>query len=174
MALIIAAAAEENIEVRVLEEKQTSKSGYVCTQLKLRVCMDESGTILSPKTELQIRSTLMDRCSELEHITYDIWQGKNITKNNPELEKLLAPVIESVNKLSRNNLVKDYENYVISCYRYARSYELGEIEGEFELPDLPEILKDYDILSWKNLEEINKEIHRIKDGNTSEEENTFL
>ena len=71
---------------------------------------------------------------------------------NPELEELFAPVIEAVNKLKRNGLDKIYDDYILEYYQTVRSYELGEIQGDFAPPDFPSALKGYEILNFENLD----------------------
>lgn len=104
----------------------------------------------------------MMKYAEIEHIPYDIRMGKNISKNIPELEQLFAPVQDATTKLKRNGLNKLYDKYIQDCYRYIRKYELGEIQGDFKLPDLPKRLRDYSILSFENLEKIHNKAQNIK------------
>ena len=155
------ACAEAGIEVKILDEEQTSVSGYVSAQMNIRY-KDKMTGELSARGELQIRGELMNEYCEIEHIPYDIRQGKNIGKNNPKLEKLFEPVTIAVNKLKRNKLDNIYNDYILACYQYIRKYELGEIQGEFKLPDFPESIKDYEILSFENLDIIHQKANVIK------------
>ncbi len=155
------ACAEAGIEVKILDNQQTSASGYVCAQMNIQYRDALTGEF-GARGELQIRGKLMDKTCEIEHIPYDIRQGKNIGKNNPELEELFAPIIEAVNKLKRNGLDKVYDDYILEYYQAVRSYELGEIQGEFTPPDFPDALKGYEILNFENLDVVNQEAHRIK------------
>ena len=107
----------------------------------------------------------MNKYGEIEHIPYDIRRGKNIGKNNPELEKHFEPVEYAVHKLKRNGLDKIYDNYILNCYKYLRDYELGKTNGDFKLPDFPAEIKDYEILSFENLDKINEQAHEIKKRN---------
>ena len=149
-------AARVHMKIENLETvKCLSESGYVTTQMNLRYANGALG-------ELQIRGNLMMKYAEIEHIPYDIRMGKNISKNIPELEQLFAPVQDATTKLKRNGLNKLYDKYIRDCYNYIRKYELGEVPGDFKLPDLPKRLRDYSILSFENLEKIHNKAQNIK------------
>ena len=132
-------------------------SGYVSAQMNIT---HSGGTY----GELQIRGKIMDKYGEIEHIPYDIRRGKNIGKNIPELEALFEPVEDAVHSLKRNGLDKVYDDYILNCYQYLRKYEQGQIKGEFKLPQMPESLKDYSILSFDSLDRIHQQANAIKEG----------
>ena len=157
------AKGQKGVEIKIEKDEQTSISGYVSAQMNIRY-KDENGNF-GARGELQIRGDNMNKYGEIEHIPYDIRRGKNIGKNNAELEKHFEPVEHAVHKLKRNGLDKIYDNYILDCYKYLRDYELGKAEGEFRLPDFPNEIKDYEILSFESLDRINEKAHEIKKRN---------
>lgn len=152
---IQASAAKKGIEISRYEADQVSVSGYVTAQMNLTYSNGAAG-------EIQIRSNLMHKYAEPEHIVYDMRMGKNIGKNISELEKYLEPVEDAVFKLKRNGLDKLYDKYILDCYKYIRNYELAEIKPIFELPQMPNKLQNYKILNFDNLKKIEKEMKAIK------------
>ncbi len=148
-------AAKTGVEIKILESDQTSVSGYVTTQMNI---VHSSGAY----GEFQIRGKLMHKTCELEHLTYDIRQGKNIGKGIAKLEKLYEPIEDAVYTLKRKGLDKIYDDYVMRYYRYVRKFEAKEIKGSFNPPQMPSVLKQYSILSYENLEKIHEEAEKIK------------
>ena len=153
----------KGVEIKINKDEQISLSGYVSAQMNIRY-KDENGN-LGARGELQIRGNIMNKYGEIEHIPYDIRRGKNIGKNNTELEKHFEPVEHAVHKLKRNGLDKVYDNYILECYKYLRDYELGKTKSEFKLPDFPQEIKEYEILSFESLDRINEKAHEIKKRN---------
>jgi len=150
------AAAKKGIEIPRIESDQISVSGYVSAQMNLIHSNGVAG-------EIQIRGKRMHKYAEIEHIPYDIREGKNIGKNIPELEKFLEPVEDAVLKLKRNGLDKVYNKYIHDCYKYIRKYEEGKIKGAFKLPQFPKKLRDYQILKFENLDKVEQKMVSIKE-----------
>lgn len=148
-------AARKGYEMASMKHSKPSKSGYVTAQMDVVYSNGARG-------ELQIRGELMHRYCEIEHIPYDIRQGKNIGKNIPELEQFYKPVEDAVTTLKRKGLDKIYDDYILSCYRYIRKYERGKIKGQFKLPQFPGSLHGYEILRFENLEKIHTRAKEIK------------
>lgn len=155
------ACVKAGIEVKILDTEQTSASGYAAAQMNIQY-RDKITGKLGEKGELQIRGRLMDKYAEIEHILHDTRQGKNLGKNHPVLEEHFEPVNIAVNKLKRNGLDEVLDDYILECYQYINKYEHGEIEEEFMLPKFPETLKEYEILSFENLEKIDARAKEIK------------
>lgn len=149
------AAARKGYEIPRLEMEQTSASGYVSAQMNIAHSNGVNG-------ELQIKGKLMHKYSEIEHIPYDSRMGKNLGKNNPLLEQLFEPVETAVHRLKRNGLDKSYDDYILECYQYIRKFEQGKIKGDFKLPQLPDELKEYSVLSFENLDKIHTQANAIK------------
>jgi len=149
------AAAKKGIEIPRIESDQISATGYVTAQTNF---IHSNGVL----GEIQIRGKLMHKYAEWEHIIYDIRMGKNLGKNIPELEKFLEPLEDAVLKLERNGLNKVYDKYIHDCYKYVRKYEEGKIKGAFRLPKFPKKLRDYQILKFDNLGNIEQKMVAIK------------
>lgn len=149
------AAARKGYEIPRLEMEQTSASGYVSAQMNIVHSNGVNG-------ELQIKGKLMHKYSQIEHIPYDSRMGKNLGKNNPLLEQLFEPVETAVHRLKRNGLDRAYDDYILNCYQYIRKFEQGKIKGEFKLPQLPDELKEYSILSFNSLDKIIAQADAIK------------
>lgn len=57
---------------------------------------------------------------------------------------------------------KVYDKYIHDCYKYVRKYEEGKIKGAFRLPKFPKKLRDYQILKFDNLGNIEQKMVAIK------------
>ncbi len=150
------AAARKGYEIPSLKYTKQSGSGYVTAQMDIVYSNGARG-------ELQIRGKKMNEYADIEHIPYDLGQGKNLGKNIPELERFYEPVEDAVLSMNRNGLDKIYKKYILDCYKYIRKFEAGKIKGCFKLPQYPKSLKDYKILSLENLKKVHEQADKIKD-----------
>lgn len=96
------------------EKGATKKSGYTSTQMNTKYDFDDS-----INGELQIRGTSVNEFADVEHIPYDIRQGK-IT----ELDTEYAPIYDTIKKMSDDSY-KQYNKYLTKVYNQLRLKELG-------------------------------------------------
>lgn len=107
--------------VSTLTEKQLKKaqkdSGYVSTQANIK-SSKTSGTPLAD-TELQIRGVEVNDFADIEHIPYDIRQGK-ITSADTKYSDIFT-AIKGMSKES----YEAYNKYLTETYKYLRLKEMG-------------------------------------------------
>lgn len=123
-------------------------SGYTAVQLKIR---PKGGEVI----ELQIRGSKVDSFAELEHITYDLRQGKDTANGDNKAGILLTKVQEAIKKLT-DKQYKSYQKYIYDNYIYAQAQELGK---EAVKPPLPEGIDP--ILSCDGLHNLREQIKAI-------------
>ncbi len=92
-------------------------SGYTSAQINVTHSNGVSG-------ELQIRSTQIDSVANIEHIPYDIRQGKDISSNNPLVKRVYSQIEKSAQNLSKSG-EKSYGNYLNKIYEYNKAVEQG-------------------------------------------------
>lgn len=120
----------------------TKSSGYTTTQLNMQLRNPETGEFDLPQLELQIRGEQVHAFYAIEHLVYDIRQGKNIYKNHEVqsyLEKDMQPLLEAIETMSQEQF-KTFSEYLSQYYLYCRRQESGYVVPEPKLPDgLPEV-----------------------------------
>ena len=114
--------------MRPLTLSSEKSSGYVTTQLNTTTNNHTLG-------ELQVRGTEVNNVESIQHIVYDIVQGKDPGHGIKEVQEYYKPVIEF---LSNPNDKSSLMNYLKDYFNYARKVEAGEqclppkVEGKLE------------------------------------------
>lgn len=104
----------QNDKLSLKQDGATKKSGYTSTQMNTKYSFDNS-----INGELQIRGTSVNEFADVEHIPYDIRQGK-IT----ELDTEYSPIYSTIKKMSDDSY-KQYNKYLTQVYEWLRLKELG-------------------------------------------------
>lgn len=145
------------------------KNGYTTTQMNINFNVpDKSGKTKTLKGELQIRSESLNKLGQIEHLIYDILEGKNIGKNIPELEEFYKStnIINAVKEVFNDTKKEDsYLDYEKATYAKIRENEQKSQKDRQEInyPLLAEYnLGQYDVLSFESLEYIDKRAKQIK------------
>lgn len=116
-------------------DNKVVESKYISVQFKLK---HESGAL----GELQIRGPRVDKWAEVEHIPFDLSNGKDITGGIKELESVYKPVKNARKNLNKRQ-VRKYKNYRSSLYKYHYYSELGYERRKPKLSSgIPEILSE--------------------------------
>ena len=126
-------------------------SGYTTVQMNF---VHSNGFV----SEFQIRGHAINELAESEHIIYDIREGKDITKKDPEIAAIAQDVIQLIKKmdLKENAYIKEqYSNYLTKCYEYAK---ISETNPTAQKPELPEYIDQR--LGIENIIELH---HKISD-----------
>ena len=124
-------------------------AGYTATHLKIK---PKGGKVF----ELQIRGKEIDAFADIEHIPYDLRQGKDIASGNNKAGILLSKVQKAVQNLDEATYSK-YKQYIYDNYIYAQAVELGKPAVK---PVLPEGIDP--ILGYKNLKALGTEAKAFK------------
>ena len=125
-------------------------SGYTTFQMKL---VSKDGHFV----EFQIRGAWVNELAQVEHIPYDLREGKSLSHGIDELEEHYAPLKKIVYSMSSAEY-EQYNNYLAQMYSYARQCELGnKWKTKPELP--PNLNQD---LSIDKLTELYKAAEEIK------------
>ncbi len=130
-------------------------SGYTSSQMNVT---HKFGDKTTGNGELQIRGTEVNAFGDVEHIPYDIRQGK-ITAKDTEYSEVYNLI-----KNMDENSYKSYNKYLTDTYDYLRLKELGI---EIPQPSIPcdlklksgDIITNSNILSMDGLIKLNKKIH---------------
>lgn len=96
-------------------EKATKSSGYTTTQANLKTNYT-TGQMLAD-AEIQIRGKNVNNFAEIEHIPYDIRQGK-------KTEKIYDKIKTIMRGMSKESY-EEYSKYLSDTYKYHRLSELG-------------------------------------------------
>ena len=126
-------------------------AGYSAVQLKIK---PKGGRVF----ELQIRGKEVDAFADIEHIPYDLRQGKDIANGNNKAGILLSKVRTAIKGLDEATYCK-YKQFIYDNYIYAQAKELGKPAIK---PTLPEGIDP--ILSAENLELLHKSTKGFKSG----------
>lgn len=124
-------------------------AGYTAVQLKIR---PKGGRVF----ELQIRGKEIDAFADVEHIPYDLRQGKDIANGNNKAGILLSKVQKAIKGLDEATYSK-YKKYIYDNYVYAQALEYGKTAAK---PILPEGIDP--ILGYKSLKALYKETKAYK------------
>ncbi len=144
----------------IIKNKGAEKnSGYTSTQMNVKHKLDDEGT-QTGNGELQIRGTEVNTFGDVEHIPYDIRQGK-ITAKDVEYSEVYK-TIESMDDSSYSN----YNRYLSQTYEWLRMKELGiempkpELDGVYKTKT-GEVISASDMgkLTMEGLTELNRKIH---------------
>ena len=120
-------------------ENKPKTAGYTAVNMKIK---PKGGKVI----ELQIRGKEVDAFADIEHIPYDLRQGKDIAKGNNHAGIKLSKIRNAVKKLD-DKMFDKYQKYIYDNYIYAQAKELGK---SAQKPILPDGIDP--ILSVENLE----------------------
>lgn len=141
----------------VITKKAVKKSGYTSAQMNTKHNFNDGTT---GNGELQIRGMSVNKLADVEHIPYDIRQGK-ITAKNKEYEQIYR-IITNMNKDTYNK----YNKFLTDTYRSMRLQELGisvetpDIHAVFNRGEIPD--EAFDILSVEGLIKTAKQAKEYK------------
>jgi len=113
-----------------VSKPRTLPNHYVTTQGNLIIETPKGKK--SIRVEFQIRGEEINNFAEVEHIPYDLREGKPIdfSKYNKEQKILIRRIQQSAKKMSKDaELQQKYDKYVADCYDYYFAKEYG-IEKE--------------------------------------------
>jgi ppGpp synthetase/RelA/SpoT-type nucleotidyltranferase len=120
-------------------------SGYTALQLKVRFRNETLG-------ELQIRGPQVDQVANVEHLVYDIRQGKSLSgKNVSSFRGLEKRKLETLIQNLSSEQTQDYMDYLAHYYQKARMLEVGE-KPEFT-PVLADSLRSFPQLALPRINE---------------------
>lgn len=133
-------------------------SGYTSTQLNIRLRNPQTGEYDFPVCEFHIRGKELNEFYAVEHLAYDIRQGKNIYKN-PEVkarfEPEVKPLLDAIEQMPEEDY-KQFTSYLSQYYLYCRKLESGHVPPEPQLPaNLPAICH---VDELKRLSKLQKEL----------------
>jgi ppGpp synthetase/RelA/SpoT-type nucleotidyltranferase len=133
--------------------KAIKNSGYTTIQMN-------ATTRNGAKIELQIRGPEIQKLGEIEHLIYDLRQGKSIPAHLPnEINRKMTTLSETLNSLPKE-AYDDYMGYLTQAYKNARLKETGVTE----IPKLilPKSLKHYKELELGALESLHDSLPKHK------------
>lgn len=134
-------------------EKATKASGYTTTQMNVR---HRNGAL----GELQIRGPQIDRFAEIEHIIYDMRQGKTLAGDFPSaLRSQLDGVRGTLKGLSKEQF-DTYLAYVSDDYKRYRMIENGVTN--VPEPMLPQSLQEFPHLELGNIDRLHSMVLGVK------------
>ena len=138
---LMLAAQDSGANIRMLTGKDAIKEkGYVSLHLKIK---GPSGNI----SEIQFRGELIDQLSEVDHLFYDVIQGKPLAKHLKD-NKRIKQISNTMSSLSSREKVI-YTKYLQSYFKYLRQVELGNVLQK--QPLFPIELKRFNNLRVKNI-----------------------
>ncbi len=178
----------------VENSKVRKRNGYTTTQLNIihpvnnkNISKKEANNKVSKKAqnieknkqknktilgELQIRTKKLNKIGQIEHLIYDILEGKDISKGIPALRDYYDSIgIEkAVNDVFNDDAKEEkyisYENTMYHWIRLNESTKYSSKNGASRHYMKPKLsmfgLKDYEILSFESLEKIDKKAESIK------------
>lgn len=117
--------------------------------------------------ELQIRTKKLNDIGQIEHLIYDILEGKDISQGIPELRRYYDSIgiEDAVNAVFNDDRKEEnYIRYENSMYYWTRHNETRNKGSAFYAkPRLANYeLKGYEILGFDSLAKIDKEANKIK------------
>lgn len=112
-------------------EEAVKSSGYTTSQMNVKYNNGALG-------EFQIRGRQTNKIAELEHIVYDLRQGKNLSKGVEEVHSIYSKIEKAAKSLNRKQF-KMYQSYLSDVYEHARKTELGIFPNP--KPVLPKTIK---------------------------------
>lgn len=146
------------------------KNGYTTTQMNIIFKVtDKNGKEKDILAELQIRSESLNKLGQIEHLIYDILEGKNISKGIPELKEFYEStgIVNAVNEVFNDPQKEEaYLEYEKTTYAKIRNSEKDSKGGEKQAVEYP-LLTDfglgaYEVLSFESLDYIDKKANLIK------------
>jgi exopolyphosphatase/pppGpp-phosphohydrolase len=134
-------------------EKITKSSGYTTTQMYIRYRNGALG-------ELQIRGPQIDRFAEVEHIIYDMRQGKAFVGDlPPALEQDVESLRTTLKSLSREQF-SAYLTYIGDTYKWYRMMENGSAAAP--VPVLPKSLRAFSNLELSHIDGLHERLLGVK------------
>lgn len=116
-----AASIYSGSPVNIYKGNALKKSGYTTGQFNFKF---SDGTL----GEFQLRGAKVHKIASVEHIPYDLREGKDISLSNDLLKKLYTPVEQAVKNL-RARGYESYNKYLTALYEYQRNSELDSAVG---------------------------------------------
>jgi len=108
--------------------------------------------------EYQIRGKHVNELAEIEHIPYDLRQGKDISKGIPALRRIFEPVKTAAQAMDDAQYAQ-YNAYLADMYEYSRMLEMGLKPAK---PKFPEGLNE--IVKIESLEQLHHQSNLIIEG----------
>ena len=115
----------KNLQEAIMSDGAVKKSGYTTAQMDVRQNFSK-GTGIG---EFQVRGSKVNDFGDVEHIPYDIRQGK-ITEDDPKYKE-----IYNIIKNMSDEQYKGYNKYLTEVYTYLRMQELGLNLGKMPVLD---------------------------------------
>ena len=136
------------------KKKAVKKSGYVSCQMNIRHPLGDKIAL----EELQLRGTKTNILADIEHIAYDIKQGKITPKDTEYTE------IYNIIKNLSNSQFDSYNQYLTQNYNRLRAIELGIIDENYPEIKIEDFIKDMPkdklaIISQEGLLKLNEKLH---------------
>ncbi len=156
--------------VHPIKNKEASKTKDLSSSKISKKAQTIEKNRLKDKTvlgELQIRTQRLNDIGQIEHLIYDILEDKDISGGIPELQKYYDSIgIESAVHEVFNDAEKEnsYIQYEKAMYSWTRQNEISKNNvSKYKKPNLEIFgLKDYKILSFESLAQIDKKAISIK------------
>lgn len=123
-------------------DKAVKQSGYTTTQANLKTSYTTGEKLAD--MELQIRGSHVNDFAEIEHVPYDIRQGKITNPIYDEIKNVMRGMSE--------DSYKEYSKYLSDTYQYHRLNELG-----VHIPK-PELSKN---LVWADLDKLPDDLKNV-------------
>ncbi len=123
--------------------------GYTATHLQIR---HKNGSL----GEIQILGPKVEQLAETLHPLYDVLQGKDLSKGNPAIAKLVAPFQTLLQNID-DGQKEIYFQYLTALFLHARRQEIGEpsVEPLFPLGMNP-------LLHIRQVERFSEAYHQLK------------
>ncbi len=141
--------SSENLVVVHVGEKASKVSGYTTAQVNVIYRNGARG-------ELQIRGPEINRFAEVEHIVYDMRQGKTLPGNLPGALKNQFRVLFDLIRQLPGDLYNVYLNHISEAYNRYRMLEKGL--GAIQEPVLPDGLKNLPELNLAYVEGLYRQV----------------
>ena len=117
-------------------KKNKLPNNYVTTQGNMSMAVSNEKKPI--RVEFQIRGEEVNKFAEIEHIPYDLREGKSLDLNkyNKEQRILIHKIQKAAKQLSQNaELKKKYDEYLSHCFEYSLGKEYGIAMPEPVLPE---------------------------------------
>lgn len=131
-------------------------SGYTSVHVNGFIkAVDAKGNVQLIPVEIQVRSEDVQNILEIDHIPYDVINGKNITDGkHPESVELLQPLVDEFTRISQNETdLMNWYKYKTARTRAAKEHTPIPLPSDYNLPD---------IVSYDNIMRIDKMVHDIE------------
>lgn len=145
------------------------RNGYTTTQMNIKFKIkDKHKKVKEFWGELQIRSNSTNKLGQVEHLIYDIIQGKDIGKGIPELQTFYdsTGIVKAVKEVfgdpKKENAYIEYEKTTYATTRNYEKNKKAQKDNDVNYPLLADFgLGEYEVLSFESLEHIDKKAKMI-------------